>query len=397
MSSTVRLVSVIHGPAYGGAHNQALVLAEPLRSLGVETEVLLPREAAAAAARLEAGGVPTERIELGRLRASADPRLQLRLARRLRGDVRALAERLDAARANVVQVHGPTNPQGAWAARRAQRRPAVVWQLLDTRAPSLLRRLAMPLVVRSADSITAWGEALLDGHPGARRLGERAFVVYPPVRQELLAPSAGRREAAREELGIAADELLVLSVGVLNPQKGHEYLLEAVARVRARHPRVRVRILGADSPAHAAYRRDLEQICAGERIADPEALVDPGSRVADLIQAADVFALASVARSEGMPTAILEAMAAGKPVVASRVGAVAELVADGLTGVLVDPGDAAGLASAVATLAADPARREQMAATGFETARSRFGLPALAERHAAAYRTALARRDARTG
>jgi glycosyltransferase involved in cell wall biosynthesis len=105
--------------------------------------------------------------------------------------------------------------------------------------------------------------------------------------------------------------------------------------------------------------------------------------VADLLAAADVFVLAS--RSEGAPLSILEAMAAGLPVVASDVGGVAELVADGETGLLVPPGDPAALAAALARVLDDRGLRGRMGAAGRARARDRFDLAGLRAAHLELY------------
>jgi hypothetical protein len=117
--SPTRVLSVIHGPAFGGTHNQLLRLHRPLRERGFETIAALPADGAPAAARLEAGGVEVHRVALGRLRASPDPALQLEFLRRLPGDLRRLAGLAAATGAEIVQVHGIQHPQAALAARRA--------------------------------------------------------------------------------------------------------------------------------------------------------------------------------------------------------------------------------------------------------------------------------------
>ena len=117
--------------------------------------------------------------------------------RHLRRDVARLADLAGEVGADAVQVHGVQNPQAAFAARRLG--AAVAWQLLDTRAPMPLRRVCMPMVTRMSDSVSSWGVAVAEGHPGARRLGDRLVTVYPPVDAAAFAPDEGARRRARPQ------------------------------------------------------------------------------------------------------------------------------------------------------------------------------------------------------
>jgi glycosyltransferase involved in cell wall biosynthesis len=239
-----------------------------------------------------------------------------------------------------------------------------------------LRRLTMPMVTRVADAITTWGDELARTHPGTLSLGERHITVFPPVDSADFVGDPARRTDARRELGIPDEALAVGTVGNRNPTKGHEYLVRAAAIVRERHPEAVFRIL----------------------VDDQEVLrfLDPGPRVRELLPGLDIFAMTSVPRSEGMPTAILEAMASGLPVVATDVGAIAELVEDGVTGIVIPPLDADAAGRALLRLVEDPDLRRAMGDEGRRRARERYGLDRLAELHARAYEIALAHRRARS-
>ena len=143
---------------------------------------------------------------------------------------------------------------------------------------------------------------------------------------------------------------------------------------------------GPDRPEVEAEIRALE-------ISDAVELAGYARDVPDLLAAADVFVLSS--RSEGAPFSILEAMAAGLPVVATDVGGVGELVADGETGLLVPAGDPARLAEALRSLLADAALRRRLGAAGLARARERFDLRALRDPHLDLYARELARRGVR--
>jgi glycosyltransferase involved in cell wall biosynthesis len=177
--------------------------------------------------------------------------------------------------------------------------------------------------------------------------------------------------------------LRVLAVGRLRAPKDFRTLVRAVAALEPDVCRVLVAGEGPDRPLLAAEIDALglrgRVVLAGER-----------HDVARLLAYAHVFVLPS--RSEGHPVSVLEAMAAGVPVVASRVGGIPEQVADGETGLLVEPGDVDGLAAALRRLAADPALRRRLGEAGRARAEEAFDLPAFRRAHLEVYSRELARR-----
>ena len=147
-----RFLFVIHYAQYGGPHNQALRLAEPLRERGWETVVLLPDEEGNAAERLRSAGVETLTVPLGRIRATRSPEPHLRLALSFRNDVSRIESVLESEGADLALIGGLHNSQAAFGARRAGR--AVVWQILDTNSPIAFRRLAMRMPSASAGAFS---------------------------------------------------------------------------------------------------------------------------------------------------------------------------------------------------------------------------------------------------
>jgi glycosyltransferase involved in cell wall biosynthesis len=186
-------------------------------------------------------------------------------------------------------------------------------------------------------------------------------------------PGAGAR--ARAALDLGPDDLVVAMVTVLRAGKGHEVALAALPALRERFPRLRLLVLG-DGPARAQI----------ERLAAPlgPAVVFAGHRddVPDLLAGADVL-LHPTAR-DALPSALLEAMAAGVPVVASRVGGVPEVVVDGETGLLVSAPPSAGVVTAaLARLLGDPELRARLGKAG----RTRYEREFTAERWAGRLRS----------
>lgn len=141
----------------------------------------------------------------------------------------------------------------------------------------------------------------------------------------------------------------ILTVANLRKEKAHDVLFEAIARVAPRHPSLRLRVAG-DGPRAAELRALAASIGIGERVA----FLGHREDVAALLREADAFVLPS--RSEAFPNSVVEAMAAGVPVIAGAVGGLLELVDSGRTGVLVPVDDAGALADAIASLMDEPAR-----------------------------------------
>ena len=385
-----RVLFVSHFPTFGGPHNQALRLAPALRERDFETVVLLPEEEGNAASRLGKSGLEVVQRPLRRVRAVMRPGVQARFLASIARDVREIEAVIDERSIELVQVTGLMNPHAAIAARRANR--PVVWQLLDTRPPAAARTALSPMVGKLADVVMTTGMEVARLHPGIARLGSRLVPFYPPVDTTLFQPDEDGRREARRELAVPDDAVLVGTVGNLNPQKGHEYLLEAAALLRDGTPELHVRVLGARTPTHRAYEEALLQDVRRLGLEDRVRFCEPGDRVPELLPAFDVFALTSVPRSEGVPTAILEAMACAIPVVASDVGGVREVVEAGRTGTVVEPLDAAALATALAELTGDPGRRRELGSRARERALERYGLRACADRHVLAYESAIERR-----
>jgi len=350
---------------------------------------VLPEEPGNAVERLQDAGVEVLRLPLGRLRAVANPIAQARFLSRLASDVRGLRGVIRERRPALVQVHGPTNPQAAVAARFES--VPVVWQLLDTRAPMALRRAAAPVVKRYSDVVMTTGLLVAHEHPGIPSLEDRLVPYYPPVDPAEFAPDREVRARARRELGVPDGACVIGTVGNLNPQKGHEYLIRAASALRKRHPSVCVRILGAHSPAHSSLAASLTRLAASCGLREREALsfVDPRARVAELIQAFDIFVLAAVRRSEGVPTVLLEAMGCALPAVATDVGSVREVVSHEENGFVVPSEDSCALASTVDRLIQDPELRRRIGARGRAQLIEHFGIEHCVEQHLAAYARAL--------
>jgi glycosyltransferase involved in cell wall biosynthesis len=190
----------------------------------------------------------------------------------------------------------------------------------------------------------------------------REYLVPNGIPAPVDAPS-GLRAEVRAELGVADDDVVVLMVARLSPQKAHHVMLEAMAR--AAHPRLRLVVVG-----DGKRRAELEALVAERGLGDAVTFLGLRRDVPRLLAGGDVFALSSV--HEGVPISVIEAMTAGLPVVATDVGALRDQVREGEDGFLVPTGDAAGLADRLTRLADDPALRRRLGDHARERARAEF-------------------------
>lgn len=171
---------------------------------------------------------------------------------------------------------------------------------------------------------------------------------------------------------------VLVNVGALVPHKGQRFLLDAMARVRRHVPDAQLVIFG-----EGELRGALEQQIRDLDLQKHVVLAGFREDVLALTKSADLFVMSSV--TEGLGSAILDAMAMGLAVVGTRAGGIPEAVADGVTGVLVPPGQAEALGDAIVRVLTDPEARRRMGEAGQARVRAEFGVDALVDGTLAAY------------
>ena len=167
------------------------------------------------------------------------------------------------------------------------------------------------------------------------------------------------REQVRKQLNLRKGDLFLLSVGRLAFQKGHDVLIDAIPLLIQHHPHLTVNICG-DGPQQSSLRAQIERL----GLSDHGKLLGTWSNVAPLLAISDIFILPS--RSEGLSRALLEAMAASLPVVATNIRGVDDVVVDGVHGVLVPSENADELARALIYMVDHPDLRKKMGAAARE-------------------------------
>jgi glycosyltransferase involved in cell wall biosynthesis len=306
--------------------------------------------------------------------------------RAVRGMLRA-ARWLREARIDVVHGYQWRPALVGAVAGRLARVPVVLAGKRSLTGASASERLAWRGIARLSDTVVVNAEAL---RVQGERLGMRArwAVLRNGVDVERFA-SPESREAARTRLGLDPNRAVVGAIGRLEPRKGYEVLLAAMQLVAARAngtcPQV---LLVGDGPLREALERRTDEVGLGHVVRFTGNLSD----VRPALAAMDVFVLPS--HEEGMSNALLEAMATGRPVVATAVGGTGEIVADERTGLLVPPADPAVLAAAVQRLLYDRPMAAQLAAAGQEFVSREFGARARVAELERLYMAALGARRA---
>jgi len=176
----------------------------------------------------------------------------------------------------------------------------------------------------------------------------------------------------RTDLGIENRTPLLVIVGRLTTQKGHRYLIEALPAIVEKYPKLRLLIIGDDSPFDISTKEETFQLV--ETLGITENVVFLGERkdVPEILCAADIFVLPSL--WEGFGLVIAEAMAAGKPVIASKIDGIPEVVEDGVTGILVPPKDPDALAKAILQLLNNKNQAKAMGIAGKERVKRYFSV-----------------------
>lgn len=347
----------------GGTEKQVVLLARGLRDRGIDTLVLTMFDSGPREQALRDGGVRICHLRFSRV----DPGLGVarnvaafaRLVRLLR------RERPDVLHAFLLHSYLTAAP-----AARLARVPVLVAGRRsmgdfkqDRRMVLRLERLA----TRGTDLLIANAHAVADDTRERERVpAEKISVVYNGLPDDAFTNPP--------PTSIETEYPVLLCVANLKAYKGHQYLLEAAGRLRA-GGRPCTLVLAGDGGERPALERQARQLRLDVRF------LGACTEVGPLFTRADIIVLPSL--HEGMSNAVMEAMAAGRPVVATAVGGTPELLRG--RGILVPPGDPVALASAIDALLADPGRRASLGAVGRQWSRDHLGADSMVDEHVRIY------------
>jgi sugar transferase (PEP-CTERM/EpsH1 system associated) len=361
----------------GGAEQCVVTLANQLYDHGWRPAVIALGASGALNERIRHEGIPV--VSLNKQRGN-DPRLTLSLARvlrRLRVDVvhannwstlleSMVGARLAGVRSVVHTQHGLHFETGA-----SQHGPNRRFRLVAQR---LIAKWLHHIVAVSPEV----RQTLLDEWQVPE---EKVSVILNGIPLESQPLARAERDARRQQLGFGHTDFVVGTMGFFRPVKDFPTLVQAMARVSANAPQARLAFIG-DGPG----RSDLEKLVRSLGLDHIVRFLGWRTDAASILPCLDAFALSSL--SEGISLALLEAMAAGLPIVATHVGGNPLVVEEGVTGWLVPPQAADVTADAILALLRDPATRCAMGRSGRDRAKTRFSVDRMARDYERVYMAA---------
>jgi glycosyltransferase involved in cell wall biosynthesis len=360
-SAPIRLLNVVPTLLCGGTEKQVMTLSRALDPERYRLEFACLRRWGPFIEELEERGIPLNDYSIASFYSVKGVAQQARFAR-------------DLARGGVQIVHAYSFYGNVFAVgpARLARTQVVIASIRDRGAylSPLQRRVQRHVcrlahcVLANADSVKDW--LVADGYdPASIR------VIHNGVDLSRFngTPNAGR---VRQELGLPAEAPIVAVVSRLNRMKGLEQFIQAAPGVLAAHPDTRFLIVGETPPFDRPYLDELKSLA--ERCGVGERVIFTGLRadVPELLASATVAVMPSL--NEALSNSLLESMAAGAPTVATRVGGTPEALADGETGLLVEPGDVEALGRAINRLLAAPELAARLGAAARTRIEQRFSI-----------------------
>ncbi|GIV07393.1 MAG: glycosyl transferase [Fimbriimonadales bacterium] len=340
----MRILEIVSGTTACGATVHTLQIAKELHRRG-NTITLMGKPSAWVIEQAREAGVPV---------------LESRLKRLPLRDLKAAAQFVRAHEIEVLLAHmSGANNFAVWLSRLAK-------------VPAVLRAHAHTVHFhwRMAHHIIAVSEQTRRYHITHNLVSpKRISTVHgfvDPTR--LIVPDKGARASVRAELGLSPSEFVVGVIGNIIPRKGQLYLIRALPKVVGRHPNLRVLLVGVTHPLRYGERVRRE----AERLGVASHVLWLGERkdVPRLLQAIDLYALATL--SDMLPMAMLEAMWAELPILATCVGGIPEAITDGIEGWLVPPKDPDALANALLEILTQPDERARRAHNAHQRVRHNF-------------------------
>lgn len=245
------------------------------------------------------------------------------------------------------------------------------------------------LLLRRTNAVVAISEAIAREAVAAGFPREKVHIIPHGIDMSEYAPvTPERRSALRATLGLPVDRLLVTYTGRLIEGKGLEALFAAV-RSLVDIPTLHLVLVGSGQGQVISIEEKLRELAQAPTLAGRVTFTGRVDNVAAFLQASDIFAFPTLDEALGMSA--VEAQACGLPAVASRTGGVPDIVEDGVTGILVEPGEVEALAAGLRRLAEDPVLRSRYADAARRRTEAKFALETMVSRYADLFRSLASR------
>ena len=360
-SDRIRLLKVVPTFMCGGTENQFMTLGRSLDASRFALEFACLRRWGGFVEEIDQRRIPLLECDVTSFRSVDALVQQARLARHITG------RRID-----IVHAYSFYGNVFAVPPARMARTPVVIASIRD-RAPYLtsMQKRVQRYACRLADCVLANADAVKDWLIGEGYDASKIVVIRNGVDLSRF-DHANDSARIRHQLGLPHDAPVVTVVSRLNRLKGLEQFLAAAAVVGTRFPNVRFLVVGETNPNDRPYLSVLTALA--ERLGLGDRVVFAGLRtdVPQLLASATVSVMPSL--NEALSNVLLESMAAGVPVVATRVGGTPEAIEDGVNGLLVPPGDAAALARGICQVLADPELAQRLGPAARRSVNERFGM-----------------------
>jgi glycosyltransferase involved in cell wall biosynthesis len=360
------IAHLIESDGPGGAETVVVQMATALQAAGARNVVFLPANGEGWLARqLDGSGVAIEYFQVDRPVSPAC--------------ARSLSQAFRRHRIAIAHSHEFSMAvYGGWASWRQGIPHVITMHGARYYAGRLRRRLALRAAVgMSAHTVAVSASLATQLTTDLRLPGGRVLTIPNGVCH--VEPA---RVTLRDELRLGTGDRLLVAVGNLYPVKGHVKLVDALALLADAHPTLHLAVVGRGELHDALVARAREHHLGGR-----VHLIGFRSDIAAILAAADIFVLPSL--SEGLPLALLEAMFAGCPIVATDVGEVRVALAHGSAGVVVEPGNSRALAAACDGLLRNPQDARQLGRRAAAHARDHYDLSRMVNRYVSLYQEAL--------
>jgi glycosyltransferase involved in cell wall biosynthesis len=382
----IRVINVSLEERIAGPTVRILQVAKRLRMRGIETVVVLPEGEGDFRQEMQRAGIAHHVLPIRRLRRSKNPLHHMAWLASLTSDVGKIASVARKERADIIHCNGLVQIAGGLAAKRAGCR--IMWHLNDLAVPRYLQCVFRP-VVESLSDLVVFASKAVENHFNRRRSDLCTGILYAPVDTAVFDPGAtgNARSRIRAELGIPEAAPIVGMVGNINYLKGVTEFVAAAGLLARRQPDVYFMHVGAKLATKQKLAQHVEQSLTELGLRGKFHLMGKRSNIQDFLSAMDIYVIPSL--SEACPISLLEAMSMAKPIVATRVGGIPELVRDGQEGLLVPPESPVAIAKEVTAFLANPEWARAMGFKARNRAVSHFDLTKCVDMHEAYYRRLL--------